>query len=42
MVEQSSRQQVVYWVDLVRAAAIYLVVFIQVSGQLTNAWGKFR
>jgi surface polysaccharide O-acyltransferase-like enzyme len=29
-----------YWADLIRVVAIYLVVMIHVSGQLTNAWGK--
>ena len=31
---------VIVWVDLIRAAAIYFVVMIHVSGQLTNVWGK--
>ncbi len=29
-----------YWADLIRVVAIYLVVMIHVSGQLTNVWGK--
>jgi surface polysaccharide O-acyltransferase-like enzyme len=29
----------ILWVDLIRVAAIYLVVMIHVSGQLTNVWG---
>ncbi len=28
------------WVDLVRVVAIYLVVGVHVSGQLTNIWGQ--
>ena len=28
------------WADLVRVLAIYLVVVIHTSGQLTNAWGR--
>jgi surface polysaccharide O-acyltransferase-like enzyme len=31
---------VIYWADLIRVLAIYLVVVIHVSGQLTNVWGK--
>ena len=27
------------WIDLIRVSAIFLVVMIHVSGQLTNAWG---
>jgi len=28
------------WVDLIRVVAIYLVVVVHVSGQLTNIWGE--
>jgi len=28
------------WVDLIRVIAIYLVVVVHVSGQLTNIWGE--
>ena len=31
---------IIHWADLIRVLAIYLVVLIHVSGQLTNAWGK--
>ncbi len=31
---------IIYWADLIRVLAIYLVVVIHVSGQLTNAWGR--
>ncbi len=31
---------IVYWADLIRVLAIYLVVVIHTSGRLTNAWGK--
>ncbi len=31
---------IIHWVDLIRVLAIFLVVVIHTSGQLTNAWGK--
>src|SRR5512135_85584 len=31
---------IIYWADLIRVLAIYLVVVIHVSGQLTGAWGR--
>jgi surface polysaccharide O-acyltransferase-like enzyme len=34
-----ARRPIVYWADLIRVLAIYLVVIIHTSGQLTNAWG---
>jgi surface polysaccharide O-acyltransferase-like enzyme len=34
------KRPVIYWADLIRVLAIYLVVVIHVSGQLTNAWGQ--
>src|SRR5512140_3161951 len=34
------KRPIVYWADLIRVLAIYLVVVIHTSGQLTNAWGK--
>jgi surface polysaccharide O-acyltransferase-like enzyme len=34
------QRPIVYWADLIRVLAIYLVVVIHTSGQLTNAWGK--
>ena len=37
---QTDQKQTIYWVDLIRVTAIYLVVMIHVSGQLTNIWGK--
>ena len=33
-------KEIISWADLIRAVAIFLVVMIHVSGQLTNAWGK--
>lgn len=30
----------IYWADLIRVVAIYLVVMIHVSGQLTNVWRR--
>ena len=35
-----SPKPVTHWVDLVRVVAIFLVVVIHVSGQLTNVWGQ--
>ena len=40
MKDQFDRKETITWVDLIRVAAIFLVVVIHVSGQLTNAWGK--
>jgi surface polysaccharide O-acyltransferase-like enzyme len=37
---QINRKEPIIWVDLIRVVAIFLVVLIHVSGQLTNAWGK--
>src|SRR5512142_395126 len=34
------KRPIVYWADLMRVLAIYLVVVIHTSGQLTGAWGK--
>jgi surface polysaccharide O-acyltransferase-like enzyme len=35
-----SPRKIVYWADLIRVLAIYLVVVIHVSGQLTNVWDR--
>ena len=40
MSDQTSRKGTIAWVDLIRVVAIFLVVVIHVSGQLTNVWGK--
>jgi surface polysaccharide O-acyltransferase-like enzyme len=40
MGDQTNRKETITWVDLIRVVAIFLVVVIHVSGQLTNAWGK--
>jgi surface polysaccharide O-acyltransferase-like enzyme len=40
MKDQIDRKETIIWVDLIRVVAIFLVVLIHVSGQLTNAWGK--
>src|SRR5258708_1026429 len=32
--------QITYWADFIRVVAIYLVVVIHVSGQLTNEWAQ--
>ncbi len=36
----AARPSRVHWADLIRVLAIYLVVVIHTSGQLTNVWGK--
>src|SRR5512144_1931824 len=33
-------REIVSWIDVIRVVAIYLVVVVHVSGQLTNLWGK--
>ncbi len=38
--QQPAPKKIVHWVDLIRVLAIYLVVVIHTSGQLTNVWGK--
>lgn len=38
--QAAAKRPIVYWVDLIRVLAIYLVVVIHTSGQLTNAWGQ--
>lgn len=40
MKEQTSTKAILSWADLIRVVAIYLVVVVHVSGQLTNAWGR--
>jgi surface polysaccharide O-acyltransferase-like enzyme len=40
MDNQTSKKEIISWADLIRGIAIFLVVVIHVSGQLTNAWGK--
>jgi len=40
MKDQIDGKETIPWVDLIRVVAIFLVVVIHVSGQLTNAWGK--
>lgn len=40
MANQTSKKEIIYWADLIRVVAIFLVVVIHVSGQLTNVWGK--
>jgi surface polysaccharide O-acyltransferase-like enzyme len=35
-----ARRPIVHWADLIRVLAIYLVVVIHTSGQVTNVWGK--
>jgi len=40
MSDQTARKETITWVDLIRVVAIFLVVVIHVSGQLTNLWGK--
>jgi surface polysaccharide O-acyltransferase-like enzyme len=40
MSNQSDRQDTILWIDLIRVIAIFLVVMIHVSGQVTNIWAK--
>jgi surface polysaccharide O-acyltransferase-like enzyme len=40
MSEQINRKEIKYWADFIRVIAIYLVVIIHVSGQITNEWGQ--
>src|SRR5215470_7793 len=40
MTDPAGQKPIIYWADLIRTVAIYLVVVIHVSGQLTNAWGQ--
>ncbi len=40
MKDQTGKREIVAWIDVIRVAAIYLVVVVHVSGQLTNVWGK--
>jgi surface polysaccharide O-acyltransferase-like enzyme len=40
MTEQTGGKEHIYWADFIRLTAIYLVVVIHVSGQITNAWGQ--
>ncbi len=40
MKDQTGKREIISWADLIRVVAIYLVVVVHVSGQLTNVWGK--
>ena len=40
MSNPTDRKAIISWADLIRAVAIFLVVMIHVSGQLTNPWGE--
>ena len=40
MKDQTGKKATILWVDLIRVLAIFLVVMVHVSGQLTNVWGK--
>lgn len=40
MKDQTGRREIIPWVDLIRVVAIFLVVLVHVSGQLTSSWGK--
>jgi surface polysaccharide O-acyltransferase-like enzyme len=37
---QASQKEFLTWADLIRVVAIFLVVTVHVSGQITNVWGK--
>ena len=40
MSDPTDRKETILWIDLIRVVAIYLVVVVHVSGQLTNVWGE--
>lgn len=40
MKDKFGKSETIVWVDLIRVVAIFLVVMVHVSGQLTNVWGK--
>ena len=40
MSDPTDRKETILWIDLIRVVAIYLVVVVHVSGQLTNIWGE--
>src|SRR5262249_34120842 len=40
MSDPIGRPGTILWIDLIRTVAIFLVVLVHVSGQLTTAWGK--
>jgi surface polysaccharide O-acyltransferase-like enzyme len=40
MSDQIGRKETILWIDLIRVVAIFLVVMIHVSGQVTNHWGE--
>ncbi len=40
MNDQTAKKEIVYWADLIRVVAIYLIIVIHVSGQLTTDWQK--
>ena len=40
MSNQTGKKELISWADLIRVVAIFLVVVIHVSGQLTNVWGE--
>jgi len=42
MKDQPGTKEILSWADLIRVVAIYLVVVVHVSGQLTNVWGDIH
>jgi surface polysaccharide O-acyltransferase-like enzyme len=40
MNEPAAQKEFLLWPDLIRVVAIFLVVTVHVSGQITNVWGK--
>jgi len=40
MSDPAGQKETILWIDLIRVAAIFLVVMVHVSGQLTNLWGE--
>lgn len=37
---QAPQKQFIFWVDLIRVVATFLVVMVHVSGYLTKVWGQ--
>ena len=40
MSDQPGEKKIIPWADLIRVVAIYLIIMIHVSGQLTDTWQK--
>jgi surface polysaccharide O-acyltransferase-like enzyme len=40
MAEQTEKKEIFPWIDLIRVVAVFLVVVVHVSGQLTSEWAE--